>query len=123
MLLESKWFEKIKKSLIDKGYTQIERGLVVFGGKDNGTVDLMATNTDNGESIIIEIKNNPIDLLDLSQYLRLKRNIETHKGKLGNLKFYMISCRYETSDKIKELGEERKVIIENFEGFINKSNF
>ncbi|MCK5449958.1 DUF91 domain-containing protein [Candidatus Pacearchaeota archaeon] len=122
MLLESKWIEKIRQSLIGKGYTQIERGLVVFGGKDNGTVDLMATNTDKKESIIIEIKNNPIDLLDLSQYIRLKRNIEAHKGDLGILKFYIISCRQETSESIKKMAKDRGIIIDKIEKFIEKIN-
>lgn len=117
MQLESKWTERIKDKLIRSGYGSIERGLVVFGGKDNGTVDLKATNNKE-ESIVIEIKNHPVHLLDLSHFLTLKKNIES---KLQNkkMKFILITCEQKVSKPIIEIAESKGIEIQSFEEFID----
>jgi len=122
MKLESKWLEKLENFLIKKGYTKRQKGLVAYGGKNNGTVDLMATNEKNGKSIIIEIKNNPIHLIDLSHYLSLMKNIK-EQCKKKDIKFFLLTCEYEISPIIKKMGKDRGVIIENINEFISRKRF
>ncbi|MCK5042409.1 MAG: hypothetical protein KAR51_00125 [Candidatus Aenigmarchaeota archaeon] len=124
MSLESKWLYKLENFLTSKGYTDIDKGLVVYGGKNNGTVDLKATNPTNKKSIIIEIKNNPLHLIDLSRYLVLKENIEKHnESKDEKLKFFLLTCEHEISSELKKLGKSKEVIIENLKEFIERDSF
>lgn len=122
MTLESKWMEKLEEFLIRQGYTKRDKGLVVYGGKNNGTVDLMATNETTKRSIVIEIKNNPIHLIDLAHYLALKRNIEAHHKEDG-LKFFLLSCEHEISPALKKLAKEKGIGIENLNEFIARAKF
>ncbi|MFX1589217.1 MAG: hypothetical protein ACFFC1_13770 [Promethearchaeota archaeon] len=124
MSLDSKWLEKLENFLILKGYTEREKGLIVYGGKNNGTVDLKATNSETGESIIVEIKNNPIHLIDLSHYLSLKRNIESHNTMKGKkLKFFLLSCEHDISPGIKKIAKNYGIIVENLNEFIKRESF
>lgn len=112
-------YSKVENFLIRKGYTLIDRGLIVFGGRDNGTVDLKATNDIKKESIIIELKNNPIHLFDISRYLNLKRNIESHL-KTEKLTFYLLTTDEFISPNLKKIAKEKGIIVEGFNEFINK---
>lgn len=124
MSLDSKWLEKLENFLVLKGYTKRDKGLIVYGGKNNGTVDLKATNEDTGESIIIEIKNNPIHLIDLSHYLALKKNIESNDMmKNKNLKFFLLTCEDDISPSIKKISKEKEIIVENLNKFLKRRNF
>jgi hypothetical protein len=122
MSLDSKWMKQLEEFLIKKGYTKLDRGLIVYGGKNNGTVDLKATNETSNESIIIEIKNNPIHLIDLSSYLELKRNVQAHESQ-EKLKFFLITCEYDISSEIKKLAKKEEIIVENLTEFVKRNNF
>jgi hypothetical protein len=118
MRLESKWIDAIKEKLTREGYNEVERGLVVYGGKDNGTVDLMATNEDK-ESVVIEIKNHPIHLIDLSHFLTLKKNIE-NKITREKIQFFLITCEENISSPLKEIANSKEIKIEKFQDFMNR---
>lgn len=122
MALESKWLEKLEDFLIKSGYTKRDRGLIVYGGKNNGTVDLLATNEQTGESIVVEIKNNPIHLIDLSHYLALKINVESHNNN-RNMKFFLLTCESDISPSIKKIAKEKGITVENVNEFILRKKF
>lgn len=122
MSLDYNLMKRIEESLIDKGYPILDKGLVVFGGKNNGTVDLKASNKDNSKSIIIEIKSNPIHLIDLSHFLILKRNIEMHNlNRKEKLLFYLITSENDTDKILKEIANEKGIIIENINNFLKRT--
>lgn len=122
MLLDSNIIKKLEDFLILKGYTDIDRGgLIVLGGENNGTVDFKATNESTGISIIIEIKSNPIHLIDLSHYLTLKDNIESKIDK-GKLKFFLLTCEKNISSEIKKIAKNRGIIIDNIETFVERKS-
>jgi len=108
----------IQEFLEKKGYSRIERGLVVFGGKNNGTVDLKATKEDMTKSIIIEIKDNPVHIIDLSHFLSIKRNIEAHNPG-EQLIFYLLTTDKETSRQLKDIAKTKGIIIINIDEFLN----
>lgn len=122
MLLDSKWIIELKKFLMDRGYPNIETDLIVYGGKNNGTVDLKASKENFDESIIIEIMDSPVQLIDLSRYLELKRSIERNKKRNETMKFYLLTCEHTPHNEMTRIAEERGIIIENFEEFIKKKN-
>ena len=114
---------KIENFLIDKGYPDINRGLVVFGGENNGTVDLKASKKDMSKSIIIEIKNNPIHVIDLSRFLSIKRNIESHsRREHEKLVFYLLTVEKDISNSLKQLAKEKDIIVLNIDNFLDKKD-
>jgi len=114
--------KQIEESVISRGYPIVNRGLIVFGGKNNGTVDLKASNQDSTKSIIIEIKSSPVHLIDLSQFLSLKRNIETHNtNKREELAFYLITSEVNISPTIRQLAKSKGIIVENIIEFLKRN--
>ena len=121
MKLESNFIEAIISKLNRLGYIKSKSGLVTYGGKDNGTIDLLATNNNNTKSVIIELKQYSPHLLDLSQFISLKNNVlKDDKLKEQELLFYLIVCDGEVGSRLKELGKKEDISIEEFHDFLNK---
>ena len=124
MSLDSNIYNKIKKFLIDKGFTDTERGLIVYGGKDNGTVDLKATNSLTGQAIIIEIQTPPVHLVDLSQYATLKKNLLSQKSfSQEETKFFLLIDGEEANNHLKQLAETKEIVLEPVNDFLKRDNF
>ena len=123
MSSDYKLITKIEESLKEKGYTKIDRGLIVFGGKNNGTVDLKASKEDKTESIIIEIKSNPIHILDLSHFLMIKKNIESRKELQERLIFYLLTNERPINSALITIAKGRGIEIINIDEFISKKRF
>ena len=110
--------KEIEEKLSENGYTKIDRGLVVFGGRNNGTVDIKATNPRTKKAIILEIKSAPLHVYDVAQFIALKNNIERHKKSGEKIKYFILATEKEVFSPLINMAKEKNIQIVNINNFL-----